>query len=106
MAPPESLEDQLRRIAGDIASLEGYGKPMKDLGSVEDPGWWAKKYVRRSRALDRADDLAGRLPAMIAGIRMIADPAEKLDAIDQLRSEIAQINADLDPAERIVPPEV
>jgi len=52
-------EHQIREAMeqGEFDDLPGSGKRLPDIGSAYDPAWWAKQYIGRERARDRADEL-------------------------------------------------
>ncbi len=59
--PPgeRAIREALER--GDFDDLPGAGKPLRDLGDLNDPDWWLKGFVAREQI-----DVAGVLPPTLA----------------------------------------
>jgi hypothetical protein len=106
VAAPESLvERQIREAIerGDFDGLPGSGRPIPDLDAGYDPAWWAKRWVLRNRLLDRAHELS-RLAARERARARVPDLAEAaLARLAELEREIAAIDAQLPPGERVGP---
>lgn len=97
-APFGYVERQIRQAAerGEFDRLPGKGKPIPDLGETYDPAWWAKKYLRRQRALDRLAEVAAEAERRLDMIWMVTEEAE-------VRRMVAELNRRLDEANRDVP---
>ena len=80
--------------AGDFDDLPGKGKPLENVGEVEDPNWWAKNLLRREgvsvtppaieirRSVERFRERIGEIPSEQA-LR---------DAFEALNAEIKRLN--------------
>ena len=103
---PESLvERQIREAVerGDFDELPGSGRPIPDLDAGYDPAWWAKRWVERNRLLDRAHELS-RLATRERTRARVPDLAEAaLVRLAELEREIAAIDAQLPPGDRVGP---
>lgn len=102
------IERQIREAmeSGAFDDLPGAGKPIEDLDRPYDPDWWARKWAQREGLKEKGLALAlrieRRLPRILAG----RDEAEVALALQALNDEIATVNAELDPADRLEPLDV
>jgi hypothetical protein len=88
---------------GEFDGVAGTGRPIPDLDAPYDPAWWARRWVERNRLTDRALELAKLADRERIRMRVphLADTARaSLAALD---TELAEINALLDPQDRVEP---
>ncbi|MGB7861634.1 MAG: DUF1992 domain-containing protein [Acidimicrobiia bacterium] len=58
IGPPDSFESNADRLireameSGEFDDLPGEGKPIPGRGTVDDPYWWVREWVRRNRVLE------------------------------------------------------
>ncbi len=89
---PAWIEQQIEkaRSEGAFENLPGHGKPPPDLDEVYDPGWWAKKLVRRERI--------SLLPAALGIRRKVERVLEEIWSLSEeslVRGELAELNAEI-----------
>lgn len=107
--PFESVVERRIREAserGEFENLPGAGEPLPELGEPYDPRWWAKRYVEREKARDRADELRRAIRAELPHLRVAADRDEARARVDQLNEIVAAVNQHLKEADRITPIEL
>ena len=102
----ESLAERRIREAmerGEFDRLPGTGRPIPDLEAPYDPAWWARRWVERSRLMNRALELARLADRERTRIRVphLAESARA--SLAALEAELAEINALLDPEDRVEP---
>ncbi len=66
---------------GEFDNLPGAGKPLKDLGDIDDPMWWLRKYAEREQL-----DMTGALPP---ALQLRKEAASYPESLADLRSEAA-----------------
>jgi hypothetical protein len=101
--PLSYVERQIREAMerGEFDELPGEGRPIPDLDRPYDPGWWAKKWLRRERLLDEARDL--RRDALVEDRRLRAAGrgGEADRRLAELDRELGRINRLLPPGDRV-----
>jgi hypothetical protein len=88
----ESIADRrirAAREAGLFDNLPGAGKPLPDLDRERPPGWWAVRLVKRERSIARAEVLDRELRAAMPQLW-------RLDAVEELRARIDELNDRID----------
>jgi len=89
---------------GEFDHLPGRGLPIPDLDQPYDAAWWARRFVRRERMRDHADELRRRVRREVPRLLASADPRPGLEL---LRDEIDAWNRDVeDPDDRVEPLDV
>jgi hypothetical protein len=86
--------------AGEFDDLPGAGKPIDDLDLDYDPAWWVRKWVRRERVRDAADELRRTLRRELPRLRLRNDDHGR-QRLDRLRAAVDEINAHLPAEDRI-----
>ncbi len=102
----ESLVDrQIREAAerGEFDNLRGSGEPIEDLSTVYDPDWWAKRYIGREKARDRADELRQAIRAELPRLKVMSDRAAAAIRVDALNEMAHAVNEHLAPDDRVPP---
>ncbi len=102
----ESVVDrQIREAAerGEFDGLSGSGKPIADLELVYDPAWWAKRYIRREKARDRADELRRKIRAELPLLRVASDRVAVETRVEEFNEMIRAVNEHLAPDDRVQP---
>lgn len=97
------VERQIREAAerGEFDGLAGRGRPIDDLDAVYDPGWWAKRYVRREKARDRADELRRAIRGELPHLRVSSDQTAAEERVGELNRMVAAVNDHLPPEDRL-----
>ncbi len=92
-----AVDRQIREAAerGEFDDLPGSGKPITDLDATYDPAWWAKRYVRRERARDRADELRRVIRAELPRLRAAADRGAAEVRVGEINEMILAANEHL-----------
>ena len=101
--PFESLvERQIRHAVarGEFDDLPGSGRPLDDVDSY-DPEWWAKRFVRRERAREAADELRRKIRAELPRLRMAADRDAAEQRVVELNRMIEAANLALDERDQL-----
>jgi hypothetical protein len=101
MANP--VEWQIREAMGrgEFERLSGSGKPLPDVDASYDPGWWAKKWVERSRLEDEVRELSKLVTAETPRLRAARDRASARHRAGELNEMIAGLNERLPEVERL-----
>ncbi len=102
----ESLVDRQIREAserGEFDNLSGSGKPIEDLSLEYEPDWWAKRYIEREKARDRADELRRAIRAELPQIKVMADRAAAAIRVDALNEMVEAVNEHLASDDRVPP---
>jgi anion-transporting ArsA/GET3 family ATPase len=86
--------------AGEFDDLPGAGKPISDLDLSYDPSWWVRKWVKRERVRDAADELRRTVRREVPRLRLRDDEHARA-RLEQLRQAIDEINEHLDVEDRI-----
>lgn len=80
---------QEARDQGLFDDLPLAGTPIPDIDSQRKPGWWAARFVRSERAKVRAFELEAEVRAAMPALW-------RLDAEDQVRERLAELNGRVD----------
>ena len=102
----ESLVDRQIREAserGEFDDLRGSGEPIEDLSAVYDPDWWAKRYIKKEKARDRADELRRAIRAELPRLKVMSDRAAAEMRVDALNEMVHAVNEHLTPDDRVRP---
>jgi hypothetical protein len=86
MAVEVAIQQAIRR--GDFDGLPGAGKPIKDLGGVQDPDWWIRRKIER-------EQLTGLGPPALTLRTEDAQLDERLDGLNteaQVREVLVDFN--------------
>ena len=86
--------------AGEFDDLPGAGKPIDDLDITYDPSWWVRKWVKRERVRDAADELRRTVRRELPRLRLRQDEYAR-ERLDQLRRAIDEVNQHLAEEDRI-----
>jgi len=80
--------------AGDFDDLAGKGRPLENLGAVQDPLWWAKDLVRREGidATPPAIEIRRKVEKLRAAMAEIESEAQLRAALRALNDEIRHLN--------------
>jgi hypothetical protein len=99
------VERQIREAAerGEFDDLPGSGEPLEDLDPDYDPDWWAKRFIDRERARDRADELRRVIRAEVPRLRASSDVSVVKARTAELGEMIAAVNEDLDVEDHVPP---
>lgn len=106
---PQPIEYQLlaeRRIRqameeGEFDGLAGTGRPVPGLDRPYDPAWWARAYLERRAAVDRAVELAAAIERRMGSVWALPGPAEVTAEVGRLNSLLEAANQGLPPGERV-----
>jgi hypothetical protein len=95
--PVESwIDQQIREAerAGAFDDLEGKGKPLENVGSVEDPLWWAKSMVRREGVdiLPPAIEVRRKVEKLRERMAEFRREEDLRAAVEALNDEIRRLN--------------
>jgi len=98
-----TINRQIREAAerGEFDGLPGSGEPIADLDSDYDPAWWAKRFVRREQARDRADQLRRTIRAELPSLRVAPDKAAAEARVEKLNEMIRAVNEHLSADDRV-----
>lgn len=98
-----SVERQIREAIerGDFDDLPGAGKPIEGIGVIYDPAWWAKGYVLRERARDRADEVRRAIRDELPRLRAAAADDEVRDRVAELNRMVDAVNEHLTGLDRV-----
>lgn len=102
----ESVAERRIREAterGEFDHLPGSGKPLQSLGRDYDPAWWAKRFVKRENARDRADELRSAIRAELPSLRIASDQSIAAARAVELNAMVDAVNEHLDPDDRVQP---
>ncbi len=79
---------------GEFDDLPGKGEPLKGLGEVYDPAWWAKKLVQRENVnvLPPALEVRRKLERLRAELPNLRDERRARERLEALDAEIAKVN--------------
>lgn len=100
----ESLADRRIREAaerGEFDDLPGAGRPLRGLSRGYDPDWWAKGFVRREKARDRADELRQMIRSELPRLRVHPDRAAAVGRVAELNRMVDAINEHLGDDDRV-----
>jgi hypothetical protein len=89
-----AIQQAMRR--GDFDGLPGAGRPLQDLGTVQDPDWWIRRKIER-------EGLTGLGPPALTLKTEDAALDDRLDALpteDRVREALADFNARVREARR------
>ncbi len=83
------------RSKGAFDNLPGEGRPLEDLEEVTDPGWWAKKLVKREQVslLPPALEIRRKIERCLEELWSLHDEARVRDQLASLNAEIGKTNA-------------
>ena len=97
------VERQIREAGarGEFDDLPGAGRPLDDLDP--DPEWWAKRYVRRERAREAADELRRMIRAELPKLRVAPDRHAAEDRVAEIDEMIEAVNGALRSSDRVAP---
>lgn len=103
-----AVDRQIREAAerGEFDDLPGSGRPLEDLGPVYDPAWWAKRFVRRERARQAADEVRRAIRAELPRLRLAPDREAAADRVAELNAMVEAVNEHLEEADRVPPVEL
>jgi hypothetical protein len=103
------VDKQIREAQerGEFDNLPGAGKPLGDLGDLNDPDWWVRRYIEREKL-----DISGALPTPLALRKeaasfpqSLADLRRETDVREVLEDFNRRVKADrLRPAVGNLPP--
>ncbi|MGQ0848695.1 MAG: DnaJ family domain-containing protein [Actinomycetota bacterium] len=99
--PVDPVEDQIRQAIerGDFNNLGGEGRPLSthDIG----PGWWARQYLDRWRASERAEEQAHRVDQELGAVWLLPDEPAVRRRVAELNDSLGEANEDLAPDEQV-----
>ena len=83
------------RSKGAFVNLKGEGRPLEDLDEVTDPGWWAKKLVKREQVsiLPPALEIRRKVELCLAEVWDLDDEGQVRERLAALNAEIGKTNA-------------
>ena len=83
------------RSKGAFDNLPGEGRPLEDLEEVTDPGWWAKKLVKREQVslLPPALEIRRKIERCLEELWSLHDEARVREQLASLNAEIGRTNA-------------
>ncbi len=83
------------RSKGAFDDLPGEGRPLEDLEEVTDPGWWAKKLVKREQVslLPPALEIRRKIERCLEELWSLHDEARVREQLASLNAEIGKTNA-------------
>lgn len=98
------VERQIREAAerGEFDDLPGSGRPLEDLEPVHDPAWWAKRFIKRERARDAADEVRRAIRAELPRLRVAPDRDAAAKRIEELNAIVEAANEHLAEADRVL----
>ncbi len=99
------VDRQIRQAAerGEFDDLPGAGKPIEGLDAGYDPGWWAKRYLRREKARDRADELRRTIRAEAPRLKTASDRVAAEGRVGELNEMVRAVNEHLPPGDQLGP---
>ena len=103
LIPTSLVERQIREAMerGEFDDLPGSGRPIEDLDRPYDPGWWARRWIRRERLLDEARELRSEVAAEARRLRAAGRDEEAVERLAAAARELGRINRLLPPADRL-----
>ncbi len=83
------------RSKGAFDNLPGEGRPLEDLEEVTDPGWWARKLVKREQVslLPPALEIRRKIERCLEELWGLHDEARVREQLASLNAEIGRTNA-------------
>jgi len=101
-------ERQIREAMerGDFDDLPGSGQPLGDLSTPYDPNWWAKGFLSRERAHDRADEVRRVIRDELPRLRTAADQEVAQQRVLELSRMAQAVDVHLPESDRIGPVEL
>ncbi len=86
---------------GEFDHLPGRGRPIADLDTQRQPGWFAEQLVRRERSRVRAEEARAELADRRVALWQAPSTAELRERVVATNRFLAETNALLEPADRI-----
>jgi hypothetical protein len=105
LIPASLVERQILEAMerGEFDDLPGSGRPIEELERPYDPGWWARRWVRRERLLDEARELRNEITAVERRLRAAGRDEEAAERLATAARELGRINRLLPPEDRLPP---
>lgn len=86
---------------GAFDRLPGRGRPLPGLDRTYDPAWWARAYIERRAAIDRAIELAAEIDRGMGSVWALPDTAQVEAEVDRLNSLLEAANQGVPPGEGV-----
>jgi DnaJ homologue, subfamily C, member 28, conserved domain len=104
----DPAERQIREAIqrGEFDHLPGAGKPLPDLGTIYEPGWWARRWLERARAEDAAAEVRRAIARELPFLRSDPDRSRAARRAAELNAVIAALNERLPDGEAVAPVEM
>lgn len=98
-----TVERQIREAIerGEFSDLAGSGAPLTNSPVDGDPDWWARRLLRRERAVQEADELRRTLRAELPRLRVSKDREGASARVVELNEMIDALNTRLEPDQRL-----
>lgn len=102
------VDRRIREAAerGEFDDLRGSGRPLRGLGRGYDPDWWAKGFVRREKARDRANELRQMIRTELPHLRVQRDRAAADARVEGLNRIVDAVNEHLSEGDLVPPVEL
>jgi hypothetical protein len=97
----DPIEQQIQEAIdrGEFDNLPGAGKPLNT--GDEGPGWWARRFLERLRAADRAAQVAHQVDLELGRLWVLSDEASVRERVTELNVRLSQVNQGLAEENRV-----
>lgn len=103
MRPVDPVDRRILEAMADGSwdDLPGMGRPLPDIDETYEPGWWARRWVKRQRRSDAADGLRRLIREEVPRLRTSRDRAAAQARVDELNELVVEVNRGVPEGEQI-----